>query len=105
MVTGRLRTVLWVLGSLASLWLLLCLAGLVAMSTTGEMMQGMGMGGMDGPQGMGMGTDGPGMGWAWMVPMMGAMAGALIALLGLVGIFIYLIVDTLRDRRDRAAGS
>lgn len=44
MVTGILRTFLWVLGSLAALWLLLGLISLVAMSATGGMMQGPGTG-------------------------------------------------------------
>lgn len=109
MVTGKLRTVLWGLGGLASLWLLLGLVCLVALLATGGMMQGtgMGMGGMEGTQGteMDVGMDGPqGMGLGWMITMMGMMAAALIALLGLVGVFVYLVVDTLRKRRDQAAG-
>lgn len=107
MVTGILRTVLWVLGGFASLWLLLGLVSLVAMFATGGMMQGagMGMGGMDGPQGTGMGMGGAwGTGLAWMIAMMGMMASALIALLGLVGVFVYLVVDTRRKRREQTAG-
>lgn len=108
MVTGILRTVLWVLGGLASLWLLLGIVTLVAMFAMGGMMPGagMGMGGMDRPEvtGMGIGMDGrQGMGLAWMITMMGMMGSALIALVGLVGVFFYLVSDSLRKRRDQTA--
>ena len=94
MVTGTLRAVLWFLGSLGVLWLLL---GLFLLPSMGRMMGGGGMMGSDMTgtmqscpmmQGgmMGMGT------------MMALMVLQLIAMLGLVGIFIYLVVDSLRAR-------
>jgi uncharacterized membrane protein len=93
MVTGTLRAVLWFLGSLGVLWLLL---GIFLLPSMGRMMGGGGM----------MGSD--------MMPMMGGMMGMgtmmilmvvqLIAMLGLVGIFIYLVVDSLRRRSSTTPG-
>lgn len=89
MVTGKLRSVLWILGSLGVAWLILALASLPAM---GRMMAGGGMmrdGMMNG------GTMGG------MMSMMGVMAVQLVAMLGLVGVFVYLLVDVLRNRSAR----
>ena len=90
MVTGTLRTVLWFLGGLGLLWLLLglfLLPGMSRMMGEGSMMSGgMMNGGMMQGGMMGMGT------------MMILMLVQFIAMLGLVGIFIYLVVDSLRGR-------
>lgn len=84
MVNGTLRLVLWVLGGLAVLWLVF---GLAMLPTMSRMMGGEAMsGGMM----VGMGA------------MMGMMVTQFVAMLGLVGVFVYLVVDTLRRRR--AAG-
>lgn len=88
-VTGTLRAVLWLLGTLGVLWLLL---GIFLLPSMGRMMGGGGM----------MGSD--------MMPMMGGMMGTMmilmlvkmLAMLGLVGIFIYLVVDSLRGRSSTA---
>ena len=90
MVTGPLRVVLWVLGGAGVLWALFRLGMLFGMggrSTTGggTMHDGMGYGMTDGMQGWG-----GGMGW-------GIMSLQTIAMLGLVGIFIYLVVDSVRS--------
>lgn len=95
MVTGKLRTVLWILGSLGVAWLILGLASLPAM---GRMMAGGGMmedGGMmrDGMMNGGM--------MGGMMSMMGVMAVQLVAMLGLVGVFVYLVVGVLRNRSAR----
>ncbi|CAN5216842.1 hypothetical protein BH23GEM4_BH23GEM4_14700 [soil metagenome] len=94
MVTGKLRSVLWILGSLGVAWLILALASLPAMS---RMMGGGGMedGGMmrDGMMNGGM--------MGGMMSMMGVMAVQLVAMLGLVGVFVYLVVDVLRNRSAR----
>lgn len=91
MVTGTLRAALWLMGGLGVLWLLL---GIFLLPGMGQMMGGGGMmesetmpmmGGM-----MGMGT------------MMVLMVVQLIAMLGLVGIFIYLVIDSLRRRSSTA---
>ena len=84
MVGGPLRVALWILSSLAVLWLVLTLAMLPAM---GRMMSGGMMEG--GMMGAGMMQGG----------MMGMMAIQGIVLLGLIGIFFYLVVDSLRSRR------
>lgn len=91
MVTGTLRVVLWILGGVAVVWLVLALAMLPAMGRMmgegGMMHGGATQGGMmDGGMMMGMGS------------MMGLMAAQFIGMLGLVGIFVYLVVDTLRSR-------
>lgn len=83
MVMGPLRGVLWVLGGLAAVWLLL---GLLSLPLMDRMMEG--------------GIMGPVMesGMMSMVPMMLAMGAGVLALLGLVGVFIYLIADAFRCR-------
>lgn len=98
MVTGFLRGVLWLLGGIAVVWLILAVAMLPAM---GRMMQGgmmhggmMGQGMMQGGTGDGMTCCGGG-----MMGMMGMMALQTIAMLGLVGVFISLVVDSVRRRR------
>jgi uncharacterized membrane protein len=88
MVTGMLRAVLWILGSLAVGWLVLAL---IAMPSMGRMM---GQGGM-----MHGGMMEGGMMGGGMMGMMGMMALQTLAMLGLVGIFIYLVVDSIRSRR------
>ena len=95
MVSGALRTVLWVLGGVAVAWLVLALAMLPAMGRMmgeGGMMHGGAMQGgmMDGGMRMGMGS---------MMAMMGMMATQFVGMLGLVGIFVYLVFDSVRQRR------
>lgn len=87
MVTGTLRAVLWFLGSLGALWLLL---GIFLLPSMGGMMGGGGMMESDGMPMMG--------GMMGMGTMMALMVIQLIAMLGLVGIFIYLVVDSFRRR-------
>jgi uncharacterized membrane protein len=94
MVTGTLRAVLWFLGALGVLWLLL---GLLMLPIMSRMMGGGGMmmnGGM---------MDGGMIGMGGMMTMMSLMAVQFIAMLGLIGIFIYLIVDSFRDRSRRSS--
>jgi uncharacterized membrane protein len=79
-----LRTALWVLSSLAVLWTALAVIGLVGMDA---MMHG----GMMGAQAPGGATDGM-MGGGMMGSMMLYMGLTWIVMLGLVGVFIYLIV-------------
>ena len=98
MVTGPLRTVLWILGGLAVIWLI---AGLAMLPSMGRMMsEGGGM--MDGDMMQG-GTMGEGMMGGGMMMniggMMSMMAAQFLAMLSLVGIFIYLVVDPIRRRR------
>lgn len=88
MVSGTLRVVLWILGGLAVLWLIL---GLAMLPTMGRMM------GMDGMMDGGM----MGMAMGSMMTMMGLMAAQFLAMLGLVGIFAYLLVDSVRNRPPR----
>ncbi len=90
MVSGPLRTVLWVLGALGVLWVLVWL---VSIPTMGGMMGGgPGEGGMMGGEGA--------MTGGRMLPMSGLMVTQTLGMLGLAGIFAYLVVDTLRGRRD-----
>jgi uncharacterized membrane protein len=82
-----LRTALWVLSSLAVLWTALAIIGLVGMGAMmhGGMMSARGPGGtMDGMMGGG------------MIGMMLHMGLTWIVMLGLVGVFIYLIVTARR---------
>ncbi len=78
-----LRTALWVLSSLAVLWTALAVIGMVGM---GAMMHG----GMMGTREPGGTTDGM-MGGGMMGGMMLHMGLTWIVMLGLVGVFIYLI--------------
>lgn len=102
MVRGPLRVVLWVLSSLAVLLLVLTLAMIPAMGRMmsggmmegGMMREGMTDGGMMG---------GCGMMGGGMMGMMGMMAIQGIVLLGLVGVFIYLVVDSFRSRRVKGS--
>lgn len=97
MVRGPLRAVLWALGAVGMAWVIIWA---IALGTMGGMM---GAGPMGGP-----GTMGPApAGGAAMSPSMGggaiALAGGgmllqLVGMTGLAGIFVYLIVDTLRGR-------
>lgn len=90
MVSGPLRAVLWVLGGLSVVWLL---SGLAMLPAMGRMMGGGGMmrGGM---------MEGGMMGMGGMAAMMGMMVAQFVAMLGLVGIFVYLVVDSARRRRS-----
>jgi uncharacterized membrane protein len=83
-----LRTALWMLSSLAVLWTALAVIGLLGM---GAMMHG----GMMGTQEPGGTTDGM-MGGGMMGGMMLYMGLTWIIMLGLVGVFIYLIVTAGR---------
>ena len=103
-MTGTLRAVLWFLGGLGVLWLLL---GIILLPSMGQMM--MGGGGMMGPDTMPMGGGmmgseaGPmGGGMMSMGAMMALMVVQFVAMLGLVGIFVYLVVDSLRGRSPTA---
>lgn len=92
-MTAPLRTFLWVLGGLGVTWLVLGLTMLPAMG--GMMDGGMMDGGMMGGEATGSTmTSMPGTG-----RMMALMLIQLLAMLGLVGLFVYLVVDSLR-RRD-----
>ena len=77
-------------------WLLACRAMLPAMSHMmgGGMMEGM-HGGATGGGMMG------GMGMGSMMTMMAMMAVQFIVMLTLAGVFVYLVLDTLRARRSR----
>lgn len=89
MVKGPLRVVLWVLGALGIVWVILWVLALPA------------MGGMMGENGMmGGGMGGGAMMDGGMMAMMGAMVVQTLGMLGLAGIFVYLVVDTLRGRRE-----
>ena len=88
-----LRTALWMLSSLAVLWTALAIIGLVGM---GAMMHG----GMMGAQAPGGTTDGM-MGGGMMGGMMLYMGLTWIVMLGLVGVFIYLIVTAGRRANSR----
>ena len=75
-MTKGLRLTLWILSSLAVLWTVIAVVGFLA------------MGGMMG----GCGT----MGGGWMVGMMLATTLTWVVMLGLVGVFVYLIVTARR---------
>ena len=94
MVTGPLRTVLWILGGLAIVWAVAVLAMLPSMARRME-------GGMMGGGMMQGGTMGEGMmmGMGGMMSMMATVAAQFLAMLGLLGVFVYLIVDSVRRRR------
>jgi uncharacterized membrane protein len=79
---NALRTTLWILSPLAVLWTLFTIVGYLTMMPGGHMMGGRMMGGMGGG-------------------MMLHMAVAWILVLGLDGIFVYLIASS---RHPRAAG-
>lgn len=83
MTTG-LRTTLWILSSLAVLWTLLALVGVL------------GMGGMMGQGGM-MG------GGMMMGGMMVHMLLTWAVMLGLVGVFLYLVATARRSRVETRA--
>lgn len=84
-MTKGLRLTLWILSSLAVLWTVIALVGFVA------------MGGMMGDSGMMGGMHQGGMmGGAWMPGMMLHMTLTWLVMLGLVGVFIYLIVTARR---------
>ena len=80
-MTKGLRLTLWILSSLAVLWTVIALVGFLAM---GGMMGG------------GMMRDNTMMGGGWMVGMMLEMTLTWVVMLGLVGVFVYLIVTARR---------
>jgi uncharacterized membrane protein len=82
---GR-RTTLWILSSLALLWTVIALVGVFTMGCCGLMGGGHMMGGMQG--GM--------MGRGRMPGMMLEMTLTWLVMLGLVGVFVYLIVTARR---------
>lgn len=98
MVSGPLRVVLWILGGVGMLWLILwliALPGMVDMMSEGGIMGG----GVGGP-----GAGGPMGGWMGGTGMVAMAGGALlqfVGMLGLAGIFVYLVVDSLRGRPSR----
>lgn len=96
MVTGPMRVVLWILGTVGILWLILWLVALPAM---GGMTGGSGQmgGGMMGGETMG-GMGGDGMMAGGALAMTGAMYLQFTGMLGLAGIFVYLVVDSVRGR-------
>lgn len=103
MVSGPLRGVLWILGSLGALWVVLVLATAVGMGGGMGGMGGMMGGGMPGGMDTGGGPDGPGgmmgggpMGGGGMVAIWGVMATQTVGTLGLAGVFVYLVVDAAR---------
>ncbi len=104
MVSGPLRVVLWILGSVGILWLvlwLIALPGMVDMMGQGGMMGGrMGDGGAGAGGPMGGWMDGW-MGGTGMVAMAGGVLLQLVGMLGLAGIFVYLVIDSLRGRPSR----
>lgn len=85
MVRGTLRVVLWILGGAATLWLRLW-----------TMRRGGAMSG----RGMGNGRMGERM-IASETVAMGMMAAQWLAMLGLIAIFLYLVVDAVRERGRR----
>jgi uncharacterized membrane protein len=87
------RTALWVLSSLAVLWTALAVIGLGGM---GAMMHG----GMMGAREPGGTTEGM-MGGSMMSGMMLHMGLTWIVMLGLVGVFIYLIVAARRHANSQ----
>lgn len=94
-MTGPLRTFLWVLGGLGVAWLVL---GLTILPAMGGMMGG----GMRGGGMMGDGATASSMSsMLGMGRMMALMLIQLVAMLGLVVLFVYLVVDSIRRRRGR----
>ncbi len=98
-MTKGLRIALWILSSLAVLWTLVALAGFFTM---GGMMGRCGM--MGGRRvggammGGGMMGDSATMGM-WMVGMMLHMTLTWVVMLGLVGVFAYLVTSSRRSGR------
>lgn len=98
MVTGPMRVVLWILGTLGMLWLILWLVSLLTMG---------GMMGAGGPMGGGM--NGGGMGADEMMngramTMMGAMVLQVAGMLGLAGIFVHLVADSVPSHPNGRRG-
>ena len=92
-MTRPLRTFLWVLGGLGVAWLVLGLTMLPAMG--GMMDGGMIDGGMMGGEAAGSSMNS----MSGMGRMMALMLIQFLAMLGLVVLFVYLVVDSLRRRR------
>ncbi|MBA3761259.1 MAG: hypothetical protein M3Q37_11335 [Gemmatimonadota bacterium] len=93
-MTRGFRITLWILSSLAVLWTLIALAGFFGMSgmmgccgTMGGSMMGGGMMGESATMGM------------WMMGMMLHMTLTWVVMLGLVGVFAYLVATSRRSRR------
>jgi hypothetical protein len=99
-MTKGLRLTLWILSSLAVLWTVITLVGFVAMGGMmggGRMRDSTMMGGMMGDSGMMGGMHQGGMmGGGWMVGMMLHVTLTWLVMLGLVGVFVYLIVTARR---------
>jgi hypothetical protein len=99
-MTKGLRLTLWILSSLAVLWTVITLVGFVAMGgmmSGGRMRDSTMMGGMMGDSGMMGGMHQGGMmGGGWMVGMMLHVTLTWLVMLGLVGVFVYLIVTARR---------
>jgi hypothetical protein len=105
-MTKGLRLTLWILSSLAVLWTVITLVGFLAMGGMGggcAMMSGgmmrdsTMMGGMMGNSGMMGGMHQGGMmGGGWMAGMMLHMTLTWLVMLGLVGVFVYLILSARR---------
>lgn len=99
MVSGRMRTVLWILGGLGVLWALFWVFAFASMGMGDGGMMGGGMG--DG----GMMQDGPapeemvGEMGSPAIAMIGGMVAQTLGMLGLVGVFIYLVIDSVRKRQ------
>jgi hypothetical protein len=87
-VTKGLRIALWILSSLAVLWTVIALVGWVTMGCCGMM----GHGGMM----RGMRDGGMMMQGGWMAGMMLHMMVTWLVMLGLVGLFIYLVITARR---------
>lgn len=92
-MTNGLRVTLWILSSLALLWTVIAVIGLVTTGCCGmpggRMMAGGGM-----MRGM---HDGGMMGGAWMMSgMILELALTWVVMLGLVGVFVHLIVSRRR---------
>jgi len=85
-MTRGLRATLWILSSLAVLWTIIALVGLATMGHGGMM-----GGGVMGESGM--------MRGGWMGGMMLHMTLTWVVMLGLVGVFVYLLVSVRRERR------
>ncbi|MBA3346039.1 MAG: hypothetical protein H0T44_12235 [Gemmatimonadales bacterium] len=103
-MTKGLRTALWVLSSLAVLWTLLALIGWFSMGgmmgreTMGDSGM-MGMMGGDSTRAAGRGMGGMMMGGKMMGGMMLHMALTWLVMLGLDGVFVYLLASWGRSRR------
>jgi hypothetical protein len=90
-VTKGLRPMLWILSSLAVLWIVIALIGFFSM---GGMMGS--TGGMHGG-GMMSGMQGSGMAAGWVAGMVLELTLTWAVMLGLAGIFVYLVLTARRS--------